>query len=133
MKNKKVKVSICITLIFVLCIGAVSSANAAHLRLVSLECKKTEDNKFDEVLLKFGTLALRRNMRKGDIWALNRRIFFNNTDVITVRLYDEDKGPFDHNDYLGGIIIGSEPTDGNKVALFARDDALYRLTYRVEP
>ena len=133
MKNQKIKISIQITLILALCIGAVLPIDAAHLRLVSLKCRETEDSKFDEALLKFGSFSLRRNMRSGDVWALNRTTFFNNADVITVRLYDEDTGPFDHNDYLGGIIIASEPTDGNQLAVFSRDQALYELTYRVEP
>jgi hypothetical protein len=132
MKNQKVRVSIQLAMIFALGLCAVLSVDAAHLRLVSLKCKETEDIKFDEALLRVGSFDLRRTMRNGDVWALNRRIFFDDDDVITVRLYDEDKGPFDHNDYLGGVIIDSEVTNGNQLVVFSRDDALYELTYRVE-
>lgn len=134
MKNKRAKVSIWITLILVFCLGTVSSADAATLRIISLECLSTEDNEIDEPLLKVTgdgqDSRYRRRMRAGDLWRINQRLFFRN--ALTVRLYDRDDGPFDNDDYLGGITIGAAPTNGVRRVTFNLDGANYTLRFLVE-
>jgi hypothetical protein len=134
MKNKKAKTSIWITLILVLCLGAVSSANAETLTLISLECFQTEDSEIDEAQLRIreedgSNTRYKRNMRSGDIWQLNKQIIF--TRRIVVSLYDLDDGPFDHNDYLGSFYLNSVPINGVRSFTFNQDGANYRLRYRV--
>lgn len=134
MKNKRAKMAIWITLILVLCFGAVSTANAATLRLIRLECWTTEDdNEFDEAELRVTidrTLSskYRKDMRRGDIWRINRNISF--TDTVKLRLYDLDDP--DGDDKLGEHIISNRPTDGVRFLIFNRDEANYRLYYRVD-
>lgn len=135
MKNKLTKLSIWITLILVLCVGASSSVNAATLRLISLECVLTEDSEVDEIVLKVidtdgSNTRYNRNMRSGDLWRLNRRLLFTNR--LVVALIDVDGGPFDPNDRLGSFIVSNEPTNGVRSYTFNLDGANYRLRYRVD-
>ena len=135
MKNKRAKVSIWIILILVLCLGTASSANAATLRLISLECVLTEDSEVDEIMLKVvesdgSYTRYKRNMRSGDLWRLNKRLLFSNR--LVVALIDIDGGPFDPDDRLGSFIVDTEPTDRVRSYTFNLDGANYRLRYRVD-
>jgi hypothetical protein len=133
MKNKRAKVSIWIALILVLCFGAASSANAATLTIISLKCFEPEDRDWDEALLKVtgegGNHHYKQKMKRGKVWRLNQQIVFANE--LRVRLYDLDDP--DGDDYLGGITIGSEPTDEDQIVTLNRDGAHYELKYRVDP
>lgn len=134
MKNKQVKASVWITLILVLCLGAVPFANAATLTIISLKCYTPEDSEVDEIKMvvqvdRSLNWSKRKNMSPGKIWNLDKQFSFTNEVVIA--LYDIDEPPFDPNDYLGRVIIENTPTSRGR-AIFNRDGAHYELTYRVD-
>jgi len=126
-----------------LSLGLASSAKAATLVLVSLECRVIEDDTEDECHLEVRSTRLRstgvthnyrRIMRPGNVWNVNQRLVIN--DTVRVTLYDEDGSglfdPFDRDDFLGHLDVRPEPTDGTRSFTFNWDGAHYILRYRVE-
>ena len=100
------------------------------ITLNSMRCHDTEDWGEDELRLDIaadgtGQGSLRRDMDEGETWNIRRSYTFDRN--VTLRLFDEDRGPDDH---LGTATIGGTPRRGT--ARFNRDGADYVLRYTVE-
>ena len=82
--------------------------------LRQLKCEQTEDFVTDECRLKIyidGTYSsntsAKREMKKGQIWNLNKRITFH--ENLEIQLWDEDLGnALDRDDHMGTIVITPE-------------------------
>ncbi len=109
----------------------------SHLRLISLFCETTEDNGgADEAYL------VVNGQQVGGVNSINNRearsltyiqpIHF--TSSAEIKLYDEDTGIFDDDDYLGTLMATSNQTGkGEQRGRFTEDGANYTLTWEVLP
>lgn len=103
-------------------------------RLETLVCYKTEDwLGRDECRLAIthdgaSVPSMRHKMRRKDTWNLAQ--LYEYEHQLEVKLWDEDWP--DADDFLGSVVIdtGLQP---EAEAWFTRDDARYKLTYRVGP
>ena len=113
------------------------NTGACKLRLLYLKCGSTEDSwGSDEAYLVVGGTRFRTmDMSSGSRTNLGNVALIDFYDSITIRLFDEDDGPydsFDSDDLLGDwMIYCYESQKGTKTAIFDLDDAYYELTYEV--
>lgn len=105
------------------------------LRLISLYCEQTEDNAgADEAYL------VVNGQQVGGVQSINDREARNLTYIppisftssAEIRLYDQDTGIFDKDDYLGTLNASSSQVGrGEQRGKFTEDDADYTLTWEV--
>lgn len=106
-----------------------------YLKLISLQCKDTEDvTGADETYL---LIAGRRvwgpnSMNDNDTADLTGMTPFRFNRSIRIELYDQDAGWWDDDDFLGATFAYlSQMGTGEKEHTFTGDGANYRLTYEV--
>ncbi|NEP17290.1 MAG: hypothetical protein F6J97_10340 [Leptolyngbya sp. SIO4C1] len=106
----------------------------ANLKLISLECKKTEDwSGADEPYLRvngnnvWGPISL----NNGQSATVDRTVEFSQTAEIA--LYDQDVGSwFDTDDHLGTLAANTDQVgQGEQRGRFNKDGADYTLTWEV--
>jgi len=107
----------------------------AYLKLIDLFCQAREDvSAHDEIYFEIrGRKIGPREVSERDPWLLidHTAIFFNTS--VTVRLYDEDTGIFDKDDFLGETVITRDLMGyGEQRAVFDLEGAHYTLTFKVE-
>ncbi|BFM07653.1 hypothetical protein [Halioxenophilus aromaticivorans] len=100
------------------------------LSSATLHCSDTEDRRYDDTRLDVHVddqpvYSLRRNVRAGEDWNLNRQVAFQRS--VTLRLWDEDNASSDDN--LGTTEISSSLGTGRFA--FTLDGADYSLEYSV--
>ena len=107
------------------------------LELVNICCLQTEDSGEDEIYITlndkrvWGPISINEGGKDSTKTINIKKLFANR---IIIRLYDEDSGVFEDDDYLGKLTVKSSHADPNgkeRDHTFRRDDAEYRLTYRV--
>jgi hypothetical protein len=121
--------------------AAAAAAPGRHVVFTSLKCNVTEDSGADECILRVHYRSpdgvprqheFRRDMNAGQTWTLPATGFPLMNGDMEAKLWDED-GPFDPDDYLGGVFIRSNLPPGNYFVDFTLDDANYRLELRIDP
>jgi hypothetical protein len=110
----------------------------ARLRLIQLQCNKTEDLLgADEAYLRVNGAVVwgPRNMQQGGIQALTAVPPIPFFGLSSVELFDQDTGGiFDPDDFLGAIAVSSQQVgQGPQLGSFTGDEANYTLTYEVDP
>jgi hypothetical protein len=97
----------------------------------NLACKITEDKNYDQCSLRVyadGILVhdLKKELKAGDTWTLNRKIpFYRN---VKIELWDRDASP-DKDDHLGTVLVDLSSAAGNKTGKMTHDHADYSLAY----
>lgn len=105
------------------------------LRLISLYCEKTEDNAgADEAYLvvngrQVGGVNSINDREARDLTYIEPISFTSSAEI---RLYDEDTGVFDKDDFLGSLsATAKQAGQGEQRGRFNQDDADYTLTWEV--
>lgn len=108
----------------------------AKLRLISLYCEKTEDNAgADEAYLvvngrQVGGVNSINDREGRDLTYIEPILFTGSAEI---RLYDQDTGVFDKDDFLGSLTATSDQAgQGEQRGRFNKDDADYTLTWEVQ-
>lgn len=110
-----------------------SAAGPHKLELIGLYCNETEDSSaHDEAYLTVNDVRVWRGDMAENGPAAELRTTFDFEHRAVVRLYDEDTGIWDDDDFLGAVTVSSDQIgQGVLEATFKEDGANYRLTYRV--
>lgn len=104
----------------------------ATLQLISLYCHETEDwTGADEPYLRVnGVEVWNGTLNDEEGVPLGIDVSFN--QQTTIKLFDEDFGWFDDDDFLGSVPVTTEQIgQGELTAFFSGDGANYELTYQV--
>ena len=106
-----------------------------RLRLISLYCQTTEDNTgADEAYLvvngrQVGGVNSINDRQARDLTYIDPISF---TTTAEIRLYDQDTGVFDKDDFLGSLTATKEQAGlGEQRGKFTQDGADYTLTWEV--
>lgn len=104
----------------------------ADVKFTRLHCLRTEDFAGGDepklVILVDGNVTGQisiPNMVVGGIELINQTVTFNSE--VVVRLFDEDTGVFDPDDFLGEVSIGSD--DDDTKGIFDQEGAYYVLEW----
>jgi hypothetical protein len=102
------------------------------LRLIRLDCTRTDDSGTDEVELRIYVgareIKLRNNMREGSSWGLNRTVTMD--APVRVEVWELDSP--DADDKLGVVQIPARARNST-YAVTQGDGYLYKLYYQVDP